>query len=179
MSYSILFDDKFARLSDGRLIYFSRWGCNNDNAGRGRDEYHAKIFTDESVREYVKSLKESSLPVSESVYGGDFKIRSRWATDFDLGSHLERMIRRAVPFHQMKQERRLRGKVLDKIEVAINGGEPVEYTPKEWDKVWADIIYGNDHVETKYHSHFIYDEEEFTASVINDETVEFYIGVAE
>lgn len=178
MSYTIFFDDKFARLSDGRLIYFSRHGCNNDNAGRGRDEYHARIYTDEALEEYIESLKEGSSPVKEKPEEAAFKIRSRWASYYDFGNHLERMVKRAVSFDDMKEKRRLRGKVLDRVEVSINGGEHKSYTPSEWDKAWASVIYGSDKVETIYHSHYIYDEKEFVDAIENKAAVEFYVGEA-
>ena len=39
MSYSIIFETKIVKLSDGRIIHFDRSGCNNDNVGRNKNEF--------------------------------------------------------------------------------------------------------------------------------------------
>lgn len=43
MSYSIIFDTKFIKLQDGRLLHLDRSGCNNDTAGRSLSDYTGKM----------------------------------------------------------------------------------------------------------------------------------------
>ena len=46
MSYSIIFETKIIKLSDGRLLHLNLSGCNNDDAGRSRDDWNGKIYTE-------------------------------------------------------------------------------------------------------------------------------------
>ena len=97
MSYSIIFETKIVKLSDGRIIHFDLSGCNNDNSGRDRHEFHAKIYTVEDFIKYAEHFKENSKPHKESD-GFDLKIGSRYATMYDYGEHLLRMLKRAETY---------------------------------------------------------------------------------
>ena len=44
MSYSIIFETKIVKLSDGRLLHLDLSGCNNDTSGRSRDDWNGKRF---------------------------------------------------------------------------------------------------------------------------------------
>ncbi len=169
MSMSILFGDKVVRLSDGRLMYFDRWGCSNDNAGRTKDEYRARIFTDDSFKVLAESYKRDPDDYTE------IKIRSRLATMHDLGEHLITMLKREVPVAQALADHKIYGKVTDGVEVLINNGTRREYTPEGWAKDWAKVVYHNGEVETRYRSHFIYDEQELIEAVENKLSVQFHV----
>ena len=97
MSYSIVFETKIVRLSDGRIIHFDRSGCNNDNCGRHKDEFSAKIYTEEDFVKKAEAFKKNSKPYSESDTM-ELKIGSRYATMYDYGEHLLRMLKRAKSY---------------------------------------------------------------------------------
>ena len=48
MSYSIIFETKIVKLSDGRLLHLDLSGCNNDTSGRSRDDWNGKIYTEDA-----------------------------------------------------------------------------------------------------------------------------------
>ncbi len=174
MSMSILFGDKVVRLSDGRLMYFDRWGCNNDNAGRTKDDYRARIFTDESFKSLAESYMCDSKPLADADYP-DLKIRSREATMYDLGKHLIRMLSREEPVIEALAGHKIYGKVTDAVVVTINNETSREYSPEGWAKDWAKVVYHNGEVETRYRSHLIYDEQELIEAVENKLSVQFHV----
>lgn len=94
MSYPIIFETKIVKLSDGRIIHFDRSGCNNDNAGRKKSEFTAKIYTVDEFINKAKKHMENSQPYKENGCM-ELKIGSRYATMFDYGNHLLRMLKRA------------------------------------------------------------------------------------
>ena len=101
MSYSIIFETKIVLLSDGRILHFCRSGCNNDNAGRRKDDFTASIHTKEDFLTIIEGYKSHSLPYSKSEPGNwDMKIGSRYATYYDYGEHLMRMYKRALPYKE-------------------------------------------------------------------------------
>lgn len=97
MSYSIIFETKIVKLSDGRIIHFDRSGCNNDNAGRHKDEFSATIYTIDEFVQKAENFKKNSKPYKEADYM-ELKIGSRNATFFDYGEHLLRMLKRAKTY---------------------------------------------------------------------------------
>lgn len=97
MSYSIIFETKIVKLSDGRIIHFDRSGCNNDNAGRSKDDFSAKIYTIDEFIQKAENYKKNSKPYKEADYM-ELKIGSRCATYFDYGEHLLRMLKRAKTY---------------------------------------------------------------------------------
>ena len=96
MSYSIIFQTKIVNLPDGRIIHFSRNGCNNDDCGRDKNgyEFTGKIYNKKDFIQYAENFKVDSAPYKES---GNFelKIGSRCASCYDYGEHLLRMMKRA------------------------------------------------------------------------------------
>lgn len=96
MGYSIIFQTKIVKLSDGRILHLDRRGCNNDTEGRRPDDWTGKIYTPEAFVAYAENFKQGSKPAKESD-GFDLKIGSRYCTCYDYGEHLLRMLKRAVP----------------------------------------------------------------------------------
>ena len=94
MGYSIIFETKIVKLSDGRIIHFDRSGCNNDDAGRTKGEFTGKLYYIDDFIKRAEGFKKDSKPIKESN-GWDLKINSRRATYFDYGEHLLRMLKRA------------------------------------------------------------------------------------
>ncbi len=96
MSYSIVFETKVVRLPDGRVIHFDRSGCNNDNEGRQKDDFRAEIYTEEKFIEKANRFKQNSKPYKAGEGSWDLKIGNRFATYYDYGEHLLRMLKRAL-----------------------------------------------------------------------------------
>ncbi len=94
MSYSIIFQDKVVNLGNGKIVYFFRVGCNNDNCGRLKGEFRGNVYTVDEFTKMARNHMEDSKPYKD---GGEFdlKIRSRTASMYDYGKHLLTMLRRA------------------------------------------------------------------------------------
>ena len=54
MSYTIIFETKIVKITDGRIIHFDLSGCNTDKSCRSRDELSARIYT---VEEFMQKQK--------------------------------------------------------------------------------------------------------------------------
>ncbi len=115
MSYSIIFETKIVKLSDGRIIHFELRGCNNDTAGRSRDEFSAQVYTVEKFTEKAKVYMGNSKPYAQD---GEFnlKIGSRYASMYDYGSHLLRMLKRATDYEEFIKERYFCVQILVNVE---------------------------------------------------------------
>jgi len=101
MSHSIIFETKIVKTSDGRIIHFDRRGCNNDTAGRSKDEFTAQLYTEDSFLKIINDFKGRAKPYSESEpHDWDLKIGSRCATFYDYGEHLYRMYSRALKYEE-------------------------------------------------------------------------------
>ena len=138
MSYSIIFETKIVKLSDGRIIHFDRSGCNNDNAGRGKDEFTAKIYTVDDFVQKAEGYKKDSKPYKESGEM-ELKIGSRYATMFDYGEHLLRMLKRAKPYDEFIRSCRFSVHHLTGIQLH----EPEEkfMTLEDFDKNFYKLLY--------------------------------------
>lgn len=145
MSYTIIFETKIVKLADGRFLHLSLQGCNNDDAGRTRDDFHGKIYTEKDFKVYIENLKKHSKPMKESEYF-DLKIGSRYVTQYDYAEHLERMMKRATTWDELIAERSdSHGKTLNKVTVFTPAtGDTKEYSALEWKDVCYDVIYGNE-----------------------------------
>lgn len=141
MSYPIIFETKIIKLSDGRIIHFDRSGCNNDTAGRKKDEFRADIYTMDEFMNKIEKLKKNSKPIKESdPHDWELKIGSRYATLYDYGEHLLRMFKRAFSYKELINSKRFVVKHITGIELI----EP-EYkimSLEEFDKIYFDLLYG-------------------------------------
>ena len=115
MSYPIIFETKIIKLKDGRLLHCSLQGCNNDTEGRNRGEFQPTIYTVDEFKKRIANFKKDSSPIKRSNCF-DLKIGSRLASFYDYGSHLERMLRKAMTLEELKKERYFYVTVLDSIE---------------------------------------------------------------
>lgn len=139
MSYSIIFETKFLKLSDGRMVHFSRSGCNNDNSGRKKNEFEAEILTEDKFNEiYVKYLN------IESNDEFALKVGSRWVSFKGYAEHLMRMYKRALSFEEFICKYRLIAECL----VGIRVSEPVEkmMSPGEFDEQYDSLLEANGHI---------------------------------
>ena len=140
MSYSIIFETKIVKLSDGRLLHLDLSGCNNDTSGRSRDDWNGKIYTEDAFIKYAEGFMEDSKPAKESD-GFDLKIGSRYCTWYDYGKHLLRMMKRAVTLDELKHS----GKYvsfnrIDGVTVFEDKKE-IEMTMKEFDSYYYKKLY--------------------------------------
>lgn len=101
MSYSIIFETKIIKLSDGRLLHLDLSGCNNDNAGRSRDDWNGKTYTEDDFVKYAEEFMKDSKP-SKECNGFDLKIRSKYVTWYDYGKHLLRMMKKATTLEELR-----------------------------------------------------------------------------
>ena len=115
MGYPIIFETKIIKLKDGRLLHCSLQGCNNDTEGRNRGEFQPTIYTVDEFKKRIANFKKDSSPIKRSNCF-DLKIGSRLASFYDYGSHLERMLRKAMTLEELKKERYFYVLVLDSIE---------------------------------------------------------------
>lgn len=139
MSYSIIFETKILRLSDGRVIHFDRSGCNNDGAGRRKDEFTATIYSDE---DFITRANTFALVNPVDDIPNALKIGSRWVSTRGYGEHLLRMYHRGNNFFEFMAKYVLEATVCVGVQVA----EPVTktMTPEEFsDKFYDFLSIGN------------------------------------
>lgn len=138
MSYSIIFETKIVKLSDGRIIHFDRSGCNNDDAGRRKDDFSAKIYTVDNFVQKAENYKKNSKPYKEADCM-ELKIGSRYATMYDYGEHLLRMLKRAKPYAEFIRSFYFRIGHLTGVQ--LHKPEEKFMTVEEFYKVFYKMIY--------------------------------------
>ena len=174
MSYSIIFEDKVVKLSDGRLLLLDLSGCNNDNAGRSRDDWHGKIFTEDAFMKYAENYMVGSKPAKESD-NFDLKIRSRYCTWYDYGKHLLRMLKKAVTFEELKQSGKFVAfKRIDGATV-YEDGKAIEMTKKEFDSCFYKKLY-NGGIRYKINYTLLKTEEDIVSAFDNGFSVQIFIS---
>lgn len=146
MSYSIIFETKIVKLSDGRIIHFDRSGCNNDNVGRSKNDFSAKIYTVDEFIQKVENYKKNSKPYKETDYM-ELKIGSRYATFFDYGEHLLRMLKRAKTYTEFINSFYFSVEHLTGIQ--LHKPEEKFMTVEEFNKVFYKLLYSGGMTYTK------------------------------
>ena len=139
MSHSIIFETKIVKLSDGRIIHFDRSGCNNDNAGRRKDDFSAKIYTVEAFTQKAGNYKKNSKPYRDTG-SMELKIGSRCATMYDYGEHLLRMLKNAMPYTEFVRSYYFIIAHLTGIQ--LHKPEEKFMTLEEFDKQFYKLLYG-------------------------------------
>lgn len=110
MGYSMIFDTKIVKLSDGRIIHFDLSGCNNDERGRDRGDFTAKIYTEDEFFDKADGYKEGSKSFKDNG-GFDLKIQGKYASYYDYGEHLLRMFKRRLSWEEFISTRYTRFRV--------------------------------------------------------------------
>jgi len=124
MGYPIIFETKIVNLPDGRLLHLSLSGCNNDNEGRDRHEFHGKIYSKEEWNAYIKSF----LNDNEDTYEGfDLKIGNRYCRWKDYAKHLSTMQKRAMTWEELKELHSCYALTYDGIIVYLKDGSEKFY----------------------------------------------------
>lgn len=169
MSYSIIFETKICNLDNGDIIHFSLQGCNNDDAGRRRTEFHGKYYTDAEW--------EQEMQKWETIEDPDWalKIGSRFMKFSDYGRHLRRMTHRALSFEELKA-RNFYGLVFDGITYYPDGGEPVVYSYDAKEEIDAICYDGNLHGRYRRNTHYIYEQDEIINVLKSGQPAMFHIG---
>jgi hypothetical protein len=172
MSHSIIFETKFVKLSDGRLLHLDRSGCNNDTSGRSLSDFIGKIYTNEKLRDYTESFMKGGKPSKE--YRGELKIGNRYCSYYDYGEHLLRMSKRAISYDDFCSERRFRANRYDGVE--LYEPERKTLTPKEFENYFYDSIYSGKRISYRRILTTLNNETEIIKSLENNQPVEFYVG---
>ncbi len=173
MSYSIIFETKIVKLSDGRLLHLDLSGCNNDTSGRDRGDFTGKIYTVEDFVKRANSFKEGSKPIKESE-NFDLKIGNKFCTYYDYGEHLLRMMKRAETWEELNCiGRYVNVQRIDGVEV-YEDEKIIPMSINEFDDYalenrWKGISYSIIKTDLKT-------EKEIVKALDNKETVTFYIG---
>lgn len=176
MGYPIVFETKVVKLPDCRVLHLSLEGCNNDNAGRKRDEFRGKVYTSE--KEFVENaekFKRVSRPFKD---GGDFdmKIRSKCVSVYDYGEHLLRMLKRATTWQELADKYRIcKAVVFEGVTVNEEGKEEVFLTPREWENVCYDFWYGRRKGRCITHYQHLYSIEQIMEALDSGEGMLFHI----
>lgn len=171
MSYSIIFETKVVKLSDGRILHLSLDGCNNDDSGRSRDEFRGILYKNE---EAFEELAQSYLRKKSDYDGFDIKIGSNYVNINEYGSHLLRMLERAKTFSELTKNRTLRAIQFDGVEML----EPEEktFTPDEFEEVFYKLVYSSERLRYKRLTTSLETEAEIIGALDNDKRLSFYVS---
>lgn len=170
MSYSIIFDTKFIKLTDGRLLYLERSGCNNDTAGRDLSDYIGKIYTYDELQKHVISLVKNG-----NSNNWELKLRSKNITYYDYGKHLATMANRAKTYDEFISERYFTAKRYDGVNLLKNNEEKV-LTPKEFHDCFYDLLYGKEPYSYRRILTSLSGEKEIINTLESGQHIEFYVG---
>ncbi len=98
MGYSIIFETKIIKMSDGAILHLDRSGCNNDSEGREKGVFVPRLYSPDDFVKRARDYMAGSIPYKRDAGYWDMKIGGRYATYYDYGMHLLRMLKRAVPY---------------------------------------------------------------------------------
>lgn len=173
MSYSIIFETKIVKLSDGRLLHLSLQGCNNDDCGRSRDDWQGKIYTRDNFIKYAEGFMQNSRPAKETGEW-DLKIGSRYCTMYDYGKHLFRMMNRAVTLDELQAQKCVSFNGIDGVTVFEKDTE-TKMTIEEFNTYRSNISYGEG-ISYRYNYISLKTEKDIAEAFDNGYTVRIYIG---
>lgn len=136
MSYTMIFEDRWAKLPDGRYLRFLRCGCNNDNAGRRSDEFGGFIYTEEELEKEIAKYPT----VSE---GWDIKIYGKCRSMAEYAKHVRLMASRAVNLDEFMKAFHVSGYIYKGVYFTPKDeNKEVFYTAAEWDNIVYDVWFG-------------------------------------
>lgn len=177
MGYTIIFETKIIKLKDGRLLHLDLSGCNNDTSGRDRGDFTGKIYTKKEFLDKISSLKSNGSSYKEC---GNFelKIRSRYCTSYDYGTHLERMWKRAETWEEFDCIGRYVGVAsVDGADVWENDNKnPITMSLPEFVDYYLKNIYAGKSIRYLILKTPLETEESIVKALDEKKTVTFYIG---
>lgn len=100
MGYPVIRETKFVILPDGRYLHLSLQGCNNDTAGRARDEFVGALYTAQKLEYHIEDYENCEIPQNG---GFELQIGNRKCFYKDYGKHLRTMMRRAVKWETLQE----------------------------------------------------------------------------
>ena len=176
MGYPIVFETKIIRLSDGRLLYLDLSGCNNDDCGRSRDEFTAKLYSEADFKVYAKNFMADSRPYKETG-GFDLRIGNRYGTYYDYGAHLLRMLSRALSWDKfMDSGRPVSIRKLDYVKVNVDGEEKT-MSVQEYEDFALKELYRHDHqYSAVLETTELKTESEVVEAIEKEDKLKIYIG---
>jgi hypothetical protein len=168
MSYSIIFETKIVLLKGGRILHLDRSGCNNDGAGRNRDEFTGKIYTREDFIAYAQRF------IEDKTNDYSLQIGSKRATYKEYGEHLLRMLKRAKTWEEYSSERTMKATLFTGVHLykPFEG----EISAEEFEKNCYDWMYGEKGLSYRRKTEDFCREEEFIGLVEAKKPVNFYVG---
>lgn len=175
MSYTIIFETKIVNLPDGRILHLSLSGCNNDDAGRDRHEFHGQIYTKEEWEKYIAQFAGTD----EDIYDGfDLKIGSRYCKWSDYAKHLITMRKRAMAWEELKQSHGAFASTYDGITVRMKDGSEKEFLVGEpADSAFRQMLDGSLPYRSYYkNSRRLDNIDEVVKELENNVIMEFYVG---
>lgn len=162
MSYSIIFQTKIAKLPDGRIIHFDRSGCNNDTEGRTQGEFTAKVYTEDEFIWRAEGFMKDSRPYKESQ-SFELKIGSRYASYYDYGEHLLRMLKRAKSIEDIIANSFFSAEYVESVDLVKPYKQTM--TAAEFDKVFYKLLYGDGGLSYRTNMKYLYDAESLVAAL--------------
>lgn len=175
MSYSIVFETKIVKLSDGRLLHLDLSGCSNDNVGRSRDDWKGKIYTEDAFIKYAEGFMEDSKPAKES---GDFdlKIGSRYCTWYDYGKHLLRMMKKSVTLDELKHSGKYVSFDIADGATVFEDEEDIEMTMEEFNSYFYKKLHNAGRIEYMINYTLLETEKDIIEAFDNGYAVRIYIS---
>lgn len=173
MGYPIVFQTKVIKTADGKIIHFTRQGCNNDEEGRKKDVYKvAGIYDNETS--FLNYANDFVIRGDTYKNGGPFelKVGCKKSSYVDYGAHLIRMMKRATTLDTLSVHE---AEVYKGITVVYEDDTKKSYSPKEWENVCYDYIYNNTKKAKKITPIFetVYESEDILKQVFQAEEAEY------
>lgn len=173
MSYTIIFETYMVELQDGRFLQLCRSGCNNDDAGRKRDEFEGKIFKREELDSLIQ--KYENYPTDEGSF--DLRIGSTYSSFAAYGRYLRRKWKEAKNWDKFTENRVCHATVFDGVYFLPSGEkEEVYYPATEWIKVSTDWLYGKMRGSVRKSIHLLDDLDTIIRELEEGKAMSFYIG---
>ena len=168
MSWTIIFQTKFVKMPDGKILHLDRSGCNNDTEGRDKTKFIGKLYTPEELERFIAKYEGGTCELKIGGKSGKF------VTYDDYSKHLRRMLKRATTWDAIK-ERAAKNfdfqphvRIQDKVEVFYHDGSTRMYTPEEFSRMFYDIIYGDNVKGYMPYEHNEYDIDKIVSMLDTD-----------
>lgn len=133
MSYGIIFEDKIIKLDNGMLLQVERFGCNNDDSGRTKDDFTGKLW------KYEDYIEEATKHINNKDTYSDFYCcignKNRPKTEAEYGMHLLYILKRAKTYDDFIKKNRLYAHVMRGWYVTKDN-ETKYYPVNEIENIW-------------------------------------------
>lgn len=120
MGYPVIRETHIVRLDDGRYLLLQLAGCNNDDSGRRRDEFAAKVMSSDALEEMISGYENT--PESGTF---DLRIGSRYVSFAKYGQYLRKAFRRAVSWNEFLKSRTCIARIVEGVSISRMDGQDV------------------------------------------------------